>query len=252
MVKSIALPIKIDLNKLGNIDSGKLEKAISKYIEELTLAYYEYVKIYLVSNSTATAIRRQIMIALDQIQAICGGAQVSDDPTLKFSEHEGAVDQEIRSNLARIAVNIGPKSSSVYFEFLGPDFLGIGKEGDKTGSAPIQWLTYFLDGTLDDDLYWINTSTYKDLKGDSAVKPLGRFGAGHVWHIRSKDLPAFNRRVKKRLGRTASDLRHPQSGKAVNGRAILESAIKMINFEELVGKPAREAALASVKLNITI
>jgi hypothetical protein len=206
--------IKVSIRKAGTSD---IEEQIRQYKKKVEYRYGVGVLRALVSSLVAEALLMEVNSILETMQSeyFSGGGSVTQEDLTQFAAvkemEQDAIKAEIQKNLVQAAASYNLATGDFEFELFSNDFIGRGKEDDKTGSAPIQWLVYFIDGNLEDDLIWVNQDTYKAIfgsKGSSAS--LGRFGTGILLKVHDKE--AMNGKLS-RVGESVDSLKHPQSGK---------------------------------------
>lgn len=244
MVKSVNIPVKITPNNQQKNPFAGIEDFVDKLEGNIKKIFSIELKKRLLDGSIHAQYASEVMSILLEMQATYfSGAVGQEDPTRLFkSENMAAVASEISTNFRNAAASVAEGTTSVSITLLSDDFLGIGKEGDKKGTAPIQWLAYFLSGSLESDLYWINTETFEMITGE--VKNLGRFGVGCMWQIEPDRKEGIARKLSS-FGISLDSLKHPQSGKP--GKDWFDSVWKNLDFYEVIYAPALEATFLRVK-----
>lgn len=236
--------VKVKISAKNNIDLKSIRKKFKSFKTEFQKEVVIEIKKRLLNPSTAEPYIAEAISILSEMQGEYwgGGSAAEEDPTmLTASRYSEAIRTEVLKNFAKAAKTVDGASGTVNLVLLSNDFLGIGSEGDKKGNRPIQWLSYFLSGNLDNDLYWIDQEHFEIFKGYTAGD-LGRFGVGYMWHITSQEVPSLNAKLKA-AGKsyTVDKLRHPQSGKA--GKDWFARVWSVVDFYQHIQLPAVNAAL---------
>jgi hypothetical protein len=210
------------LEELGNKLSGLDQKA-KEY-------FYSEVKKNFLRESFLNSIMTRLVAVLDEIQGEYFSGVAADDPTNPAREGwVSAIKGEVRQNILNLVSNIGSDGIKS-FTILSDKFIGKGKEDDKTGSSPIQWLVHFIDGNFEDNLLWVDQK-FIDENGWKVEDSLGRFGVGFL----VKGTPHMMELYK--------DNKHPQSGKQGIGADVFLKAVTQNDLNDLVVKPAVEATI---------
>jgi hypothetical protein len=243
VVKNIKIPVKTTLGSSKN-PFTQIEKFIARIEKEAKKIFQIELTKKLLDGGVHSQYASEVMSILLEMQSdYFSGAVGQEDPTRPFtSENAAAVIAEVSNNFRKAAASISENIDNLSIVLLSDDFLGIGKEGDKKGTAPIQWLAYFISGSLDTDIYWINQETYGLITGET--KSLGRFGVGHLWHIVGDNKESLSKRLGK-LGISLDSLKHPQSGKA--GKDWFSKVWETLDFYEIVYAPALETTYLRIQ-----
>lgn len=218
MVKSnstvIKVPIKIE--KTSDID-----KEIDSVVLSIKKKFNLGIAAALLDPSTADPLVEACIDVLKQMQSYYfGGAsskEIDKDPTqFGVDEQFTKIAAEVRKNMVESASTVG-SNGEFELKVLSEEFMGIGGSGDNSQGIP--WLSFFLSGALDENLLWISSEVYAKLmevnSGASSYSSLGRFGKGHMWHVKETSYPGINAWLEEAgLRYRCSDLLHPQSGKA--------------------------------------
>ncbi len=251
--------IKLNTRTAGKGDvAPNTQNLIKRYEMEFKRLFAQEVKNILKSGVIAEPIINKTINILEQMQAQYwgGSSNIADeDPTaLAREEQIQAVSAEILKNVALAAKSFNPESMSINIVHLSDEFLGV-KGYSKKSQKRIVWLHFFLFGSLDDNLMWVNNETYEALfkKGKSSGG-LGRFGAGFLLHITNNNKPVFiNKLIGAGLlkeGESLDKFIHPQSGK--KGHNYFKGILKTIDFNSIVIRPALEAARIKLQNNALI
>jgi hypothetical protein len=224
--------VNISLNIKRESTSRPRAKTTDPRIEErrrneLILAYYvKLLNIRLRDPSVMEPYKEAmydkiISILISMQEHYWGGASEvikSEDKTIMVAERYGAVIKaELSKNcfIGQQSINIGRDGSvSMTVIPLSDEFLGIGNEPDSKDPTPIKWLGYFITGTIEDTLLWVNSEIYEIIVGEPSGD-LGRFGTGYLWRLS----PTRYKALKGILGASGIDITkyiHPQSGKPAN------------------------------------
>jgi hypothetical protein len=241
--------VKMKISSTDNVNLKTVQKRIKSFKQEFKKEVVVEIKKRLLNPATAEPYITQIISVLSEMQGEYwggGGLASQEDPTqITAARYAEAVRGEVLKNFASAAKSVDGQAGTVSLVLLSNDFLGIGSEGDRKGNRPIQWLSYFLSGNLDNDLYWVNQEHYEIFKGRSSGD-LGRFGVGHMWHVGPEEARKLNAQLKA-AGKSYSleALRHPQSGKA--GKDWFGNVWSAVDFYQQVQTPAVNAALERVQ-----
>lgn len=235
--------IKVKGKSKGKDPFKDVEKSLENYKKALLTEYYKELSRRLLSPISAEPYIQEILKVLQEMQQeYWGGADqtiLKEDRTqFGLKEHEMLVRLEVIKNFQNAAKTIQTGSENVNIVLLSNEFMGIGA---NSGSNGIPWLAYFLSGSLDVDLIWINPDIYEALKNEPAPGALGRFGSGYMWHLSPDNAPWFNAKLKSAgISETYDSLKHPQSGKP--GRDWFSGIWESVSFEQLIRQPALQAA----------
>lgn len=229
----------------------KLKEGIDNLLKEVQKdfisKYYTEVKVRLLNRSVHNYFfSKTLQVVADMQSEYFGDGMIAqEDPTaFLHPEYVKALEKEISENFTMAAANISP-NSELNIDLLSDEFLGFGKEGDVTGTTPIQWMVYFLVGALDTDLYWVDADTYEAFTGEAPSGQLGRFGVGHLWHIQSEESKNRLNAKLKTIGKNLEQLKHPQSGKA--GKNWFADILTEAELNSLVIAPAVQESIAFVQ-----
>jgi len=244
--------VKIKIKAKDGSSLEKLKQKLKRIKPEFNKAYAIELKKQLLNPSSAEPYIAMALAILSEIQSeYWGGSGLAsqEDPTkVTASLYGEALRSEILKNFATAAKTIDDAAFTINIVLISNQFLGIGMEGDDKGTKPIQWLSHFLLGNLESDLYWVNAEHYEIFKGQPGSN-LGRFGVGHLWKITGEESAVLNAKLK-RAGKsyTVEALKHPQSGKA--GRDWFSKVWDAVDFYSLVQAPALNAAFDSVQYKL--
>ena len=225
-----------DLNKL--IDQLQLDKTLSNLI------FNNYIPQFMLSEEVSSYFTNEIGKVFLQWQGIYfeGNPKVALQDKTGFKYWIPEIEREIKINLKKSALGFKKTSKSKTagtLLLLSDRFLGIGAEISPTNRRPIKWAKYFIEGSLEDDLIWINKEVYSKL--GNKTTSLGRFGTGFL----IKGSPAFNSFFKKVVGEAVERYRDAQSGQGGRGED-LQKVIDEFPFEALVLQPAVDKAITKL------
>lgn len=215
MVKNIKTTHGIVTAKIVPQSMGSIDTILESYIQKLKLEYINGIKLALQNPSIGELLVVQCIDILNRMQnRYWGGASdiiLSEDPTqFGLPEQHQKIRSEILKNLQIAASSVSPEGD-IDLVILSNEFIGTGSSSSTEG---LPWLHYFLEGSLDTNLVWINPDIYSKLNPDSGGVNLGRFGVGHMWHI--SNIEGFNSILKSSGVDTNiynyDSLKHPQSG----------------------------------------
>lgn len=181
------------------------------------------IKKNLLSSGFMNSVITRSKQIVNQLQAGYFGGNAKDDKTA-IGIYDSAIEAEIRKNIANFAANL-TNAGVQSFDILSDEFIGVGKEGDKQGTTPIQWLIYFIDeGFEGKKLLWFNRELAD--KFDSNSKNLGRFGNGILIEVDDETALKYSSNL------------HPQSGKPAIGTKVFTDLIVANDFTVHVLAPA--------------
>jgi len=248
MVSGIKVKLKANATKAEAAIGGQINTLIKDIEKTLKTTYIAELKKQLLTSSVQNYFISKTLQVFAEIQAEYFSSSVvaSQDPTSFLQGgYISSIETEIRNNFALAATSVSP-DSELELVLLSDGFCGFGKEGDVTGTAPIQWLVYFLVGSFGNDLYWISLDAYEAIKGRSPGQ-LGRFGDGHLWTITSgEEKLSINSRLKSAgYSYSLEQLKHPQSGKA--GKNWFAGVLSEEEIQSMVIQPAVENAVKYVQ-----
>lgn len=236
---------KINLNTkvqgaAGSSVSNNISKLIEVYKNKLFKAYYTEISLILRSPELHSIFINRVIDILFKMQGeYWGDSLVSeqDKTNVANERYLNAVKVEVTQNFNAAAASLNQETGEFYLTILSNNFIGIGKEGDKTGTAPIQWLVHFLIGNLENDLYWVNQELYSIFRGGEESGALGRFGNGYLWQMSRKEISLRNNQLKSAgYSFTMADFKHPQSGKS--GKNWFEGILTQADIMTLIQTPA--------------
>lgn len=249
MVNNIKISSKVNKSSQVNLNKVIKEK-LKNYEKDLKKAFFNELAILLKSPETAEPYIAETLKILNEMQAYYWGAGLAaqEDPTrLGLPEHQAAVRQEIYLNFQKAQINA--ESGEIKITLLSDAFMGIGSDDGKRRGPGIPWLGYFVTGSLQTDLFWINKEVYAILKPEDAGRSLGRFGVGELWHFTTEGQQILKARLNNSKY-TLQELKHPQSGK--QGKNWFEDVWNKISLINLLQDKALNRAQQKVKLNLTL
>lgn len=238
MVSDVKLKFQVDTKEAKQALKNGIDSLLKEVQKDFLSKYYSSLKLKLLSNSVHSYFFSKTLQAVAAMQSeyFGDGMIAQDDPTaFLHGEYVRAIEQEIIQNFTLAASTVSP-NSELDLILLSDEFLGFGKEGDMRGTAPIQWMVYFLVGALETDLYWVDADTYELFTGESPQGQLGRFGIGHLWHIQSDDAKVRLNAKLSTVGKNLEQLKHPQSGKA--GKNWFADILTEAEINNLIIQPA--------------
>lgn len=251
--KTVKVPVKVASTTNSTKKVDLMDRALERYKKDIERQYYIEVKNVMFNFSTAIPYIQLAMEILEQMQDAYWGPAGStvkrEDPTqLAKKGQRQAVQLEIYKNIQATAQTIGAGlagGEEIHLTLLSDEFIGIGKEGDTSGSESIQWLIYFLQEHSKGEgvLVWVNSGLAASL-GKKSYN-LGRFGRGHLWTIdpEGKEAEIIKAKVGGEDG--FADLIFP----TIEPQPWFDRLFTEIDFYTLVQLPALEAAKKKVDLS---
>lgn len=237
--------VKMKITSKNKIDLKSIRDKLKSVKDSFNKEVATEIRKRLLNPGTAEPYIGGVLTVLTEMQAEYwggGGLAAEEDPTnLTATRYAEVVRSEVLKNFSGAAKTMDVETGTINLVLLSNEFLGVGTEGDTKGNRPIQWLSYFLSGNLDNNLYWINQEHYEIFKG-KASGDLGRFGIGYMWHVGQDEAVVLNAKLRS-AGKsyTVEALKHPQSGKS--GKDWFANVWELVDFNTHIQMPAVNMAL---------
>lgn len=236
--------VKVSAKLVGEADlEGKILEVLDKYKKQFIIG----LKIGLTASPAPALLIKACIEILNEMQSnYWGGASstiLAEDPTqFGLPEQKEKVMREILLNLDEAAASI-TLEGTMRFQLFSDDFY---KEGGDPETA-IPWMQYFVeDKGLDDGLVWISQEVRAKLLPNRGAAELGRFGVGHMWHLKEMSPAQFNGWLTEaKTGKTYDELKHPQSGKGKQD--WFADVLRTSGFSESLMQYATEYARLNTK-----
>lgn len=229
-----------EVDKLQEKIRSEIEKAEPKILQKLAIKVEQSMK---ANPVVFTDVGKSILQEM-QGEYYAGSSVGSEDPA-DFSDVELIV-QEITNNIEK-TLKVVPTSEGIKWSalFVSDEFVGfgdnsiVGRPTDPGKPGTLPWISFFLGGAIEDNLFWVDRDTKEKL--GISTNHLGRFGAGFLIHARE----GFKQGV-------LAGKKHPISGKP--GRPWFEGFEEKVTsdprFMSLYIEPAKKQATDEVLTEI--
>jgi hypothetical protein len=207
-----------------NVLSG-LQAKLTDLEKKAKETFYSHVKANLTQGDFVNSIMTRLIAVLDEIQSEYFSGVETDPTNPARQEYVRAIREEVQKNIATFASSMSMEGSSGSFDILSDEFIGKGKEDDTKGNSPIQWLIFFIEGNLEDNLLWVDEEFIQKYNW-KVSGGMGRFGAGFLVQASPEMMTLYG------------DHKHPQSGKPGMGSEAFIKAVTEDDLNQFVIQPA--------------